>query len=68
MGQGSFHRLPRDSRLRMIDRELVELVIVINKLVSVVTAMKIVALEVKQALDKKDKKASAERQRIGYSK
>ena len=31
--------MPRDSRLRMIDRELVELVIVINKLVSVVTAM-----------------------------
>ena len=31
--------MPRDSRLRMIDRDLVELVIVINKLVSVVTAM-----------------------------
>ena len=31
--------MPRDSRLRMIDRELVELVIVNNKLVSVVTAM-----------------------------
>ena len=37
MGQGSFHRLPRDSRLSMIDRELVELVIVINKLVSLVS-------------------------------